>query len=129
MSENSYAALARHARRATLIAFGLLLLVITVNRWLTPVGGWRENGIIWLIQCAPLLIFLPGLWRGVVSTYAWLGFVVLVYFAGAVTRLFLPHWRALDTINLILTVVLFVFALLFIRWRARADRESAHTSR
>lgn len=129
MSSTSYDGLARLARRATLIAFGLLLLVISINRWLAPVGTWRENSMIWVIQCAPLLIFLPGLWRGVVSTYAWLGFVVLVYFAAAVMRLFLPHWQALDTINLMLTIVLFVSALLFIRWRARADRVLAHTSR
>lgn len=128
MNPKPYFSLARFARRATLGAFGLLLLMIAINRWLVPVGDdWRTNITIWLIQSVPLLIFLPGLWRGTVSTYAWLSFVVLIYFAGAVTQLFLPQWRALDTIILILTVAVFVFALLFIRWRARADRAAPHT--
>jgi len=129
MASMTYERLAGLARRATLIAFALLLLVISVNRWLAPVGDVRTNSMIWLIQCAPLLIFLPGLRRASLRTHAWLCFVVLVYFAAAVMRLFLPQWHALDTINLILTVVLFIFALLFIRWRARADRAQAHTSR
>jgi uncharacterized membrane protein len=122
----SYAQLANLARRATLTAFGLLLLTIAVNRWLVPVGTeWQTNAVIWMVQTIPLLIFLPGLWRGGITTYAWLCFVVLIYFAAAVTRLFLPQWGALDTINLALTVAMFVFALMFIRWRARANRAAA----
>ena len=75
-----------------------------------------------IVVLLPLLIFLPGLWRGGVRTHVWLCFVVLIYFAAAVTQLFLPQSTALDTIRLLLTVAIFVFALLFIRWRARADR-------
>jgi len=122
----TYSDLARLTRCATLATFVLLVLIISANRWLSPVGDWQINSKIWLMQCVPLLIFLPGLWRGALRSYAWLCFVILFYFAAAVTRLFLPHAQAIDTINLILTVALFVFALLFIRWRARANRASAN---
>jgi uncharacterized membrane protein len=118
--------LAHLARRATLIAYGLLLAAIAVNRLTIALGGWRNDAIIWLVQSLPLLIFLPGLWRGTLTSYVWLCFVLLIYFAAAVTQLFLPHWRLLDTIHLALVVALFSFSLLFIRWRGRANRMPAH---
>jgi uncharacterized membrane protein len=72
----------------------------------------------------PLLVFLPGLWRGGVRSLAWLSFVSMLYFAQAVTAVFAAP-RVVTVLELIASVTLFICTLLFVRWRARADREAA----
>lgn len=113
------------ARTITLGAYVLLLLSITATRLLTPVGAWNTNLMIWLVQSVPLLIFLPGLWRGGITSYAWLTFVSLIYFTAAVTNVFIPERQLGAAVDVALTVILFSSALLFIRWRARALRAAA----
>lgn len=117
-----YARRAQVAQRATLASYALLLLTMAAQRVLWSQGVWRNDVIIWLMQAVPLLIFLPGLRRADLRSHAWLCFAILIYFAAGVTQLFLPQRTLLDTIQLALVVATFVSALLFIRWRARADR-------
>ena len=112
-------------RYGALAATVALLIVIAVETLLAPSGGRQPNGVVWCALSLPLLIFLPGLWRGGLRSYAWLSFVSLLYFAQAVTALFVAQQRLLDRLDLVASVALFVCTLLFIRWRARADRAVA----
>jgi uncharacterized membrane protein len=111
-------------RRGALLATLLLLAAIAVQTLIAPSGNRSPNVIVWLVLSLPLLIFLPGLWRGGIRSLAWLSFVSLLYFAQAVTALFAGA-SALNMLELLASVVLFTCTLLFVRWRARADREEA----
>lgn len=117
-----YARLARLCSRVVWGSYLGLLLAIALATLVIPSGGRAPNATIWLILSVPLLIFLPGLWRGRVMTHAWLCFVSMLYFAIAVTNLAVPHWRLLDVAELLLSVALFGSTLMFVRWRSRALR-------
>lgn len=120
MSEFPYVRCARAARVTVLVSYAVLLLAIAGGTLLWPAGERAPNATIWLLLSVPLLLFLPGLWRGGVNTHAWLCFVSLLYFAAAVVNVLLPAWHWLDVVELVAATVLFVSATLYIRWRARA---------
>lgn len=90
---------------------GLLLLFSSWNI-IDPQGGIK----LWLVQCLPLLIFVPGLWQDRQRTYSWLCFVILLYFTWSVTNVMSPlgFWR--DWLVLGLSVTLFVAAMMTSRW-------------
>lgn len=75
--------------------------------------------VIWMIQVLPLLIFLPGMMRGSYKTYLWLCFALLIYFTVAVANVVHPRAGWLDVTEVILTLVLFIQAMLFARWQQR----------
>jgi uncharacterized membrane protein len=112
-------------RNGALLAVVLLLAAIACQTLLMPSGGRSPNAIVWLVCSLPLAMFLPGLWRGGVRTYAWLSFVSLLYFAQSVTALFGPVLRAVDVLSLCASVAVFVCTLLFVRWRSRGERATA----
>lgn len=120
-----YKAWAAWVRRGALASTALLLIVIAIETLLAPSGGRQPNVVVWCALSLPLAIFLPGLWRGGLRSYAWASFVSLLYFAQAVTALFVVEQRLLDRVDLLASVTLFICTLLFIRWRARADRAAA----
>jgi uncharacterized membrane protein len=111
-------------RSGSLLATLALLGVVALETLIMPSGTRQPNAVVWLLLSLPLLIFLPGLWRGGMRSYAWLSFVSMLYFAQSVTTLFVVQPRALDMLALVASVALFVCTLLFVRWRARADRAS-----
>ncbi len=113
-------------RKATLVTLALLLLTLALGTLAMPRGERVPYPLVFLaIISLPLLILVPGLWRGSWKTYAWLGFVSMLYFAQAVIVLFSPQLRALDILQLVFSTALFTGALLFIRWHARANRAAA----
>lgn len=71
--------------------------------------------IVWIIQITPLLIFLPGLHRTHLRTYAWLSFVILLYFIHAVLVAFEPASLWLGVTEVTLCIIAFGFLMLFIR--------------
>lgn len=111
----------RWSRRLTWLSLGGLVLIFTwIN--LTEESG---SPIRWIIQCVPLLIFLPGLLRESHRSYSWLCFVVLLYFIPSVTQVVMTlgyrnaeqpagHWT--DGPILLLTIILFFAAALTSRW-------------
>lgn len=119
---SSYPQLAGLAQRGAQLCIALLLLLVAVDTLIAPTGGRQPNPVVWFALSLPLLIFIPGVWRGGLYSFAWLSFVSLLYFAQAVTVLFTPLWRGLDILHLAASVMLFVCSLFFVRWRARADR-------
>lgn len=67
------------------------------------------------LQTIPLLIFAPGLLQTRIRTYAWMSFVVLLYFVHAVLVAFRPEQLIQGLIEVSLCVGLFVSLLIFIR--------------
>lgn len=101
------------ARGLVVASYAGLLLLFALTAVLRPEVNWA----LWMVQSLPLLIFVPGLWRGYYRTYSWLCFVVLLYFTWSVANVMSPlvYWR--DILVVALTVILFVSAMMASRWR------------
>ena len=109
--------LAGNTRRACWAAWSVLLLQQVADAWIHHLP-W----IIWLGKLVPLLIFVPGMLRDNLRTYIWLCFVSLLYFIALVERLFAQPGSPLAVIGMVAVVVLFIAAMLYVRWRARELR-------
>lgn len=101
----------RTGRWITLGCYASLLILFTMLNLV------RDNGSVkfWLMQCIPLLIFLPALRNETHRTYSWLCFVALMYFAGIVPLLMSRWWWSDWTITLLVTV-LFIASMMTSRW-------------
>jgi len=92
-----------------------LCLVLLFNSLSMTTGLTITTVVIWLIQLTPLLIFLPGLRRSRVRSYAWLSFVVLMYFTHSVLTAFTPGRLIIGLLEALFCSLLFVALILFIR--------------
>lgn len=123
------------ARWVVALNYVLLLLLVAAQTLVWPGPGREPNVTIWILQTLPLLVVMPGIWRGGVRAHAWLSFIAMLYFAAAVANLplsnlsasaaatsVLPALRWLNVLEVILSVELFVGAMLYVRWRSRAVR-------
>ena len=101
-------------RTATIVL--LLLLAahcVLWEGWLAPL---RAGGSWLTLKALPLLIALPGLWRGRRYTYQWFSMLELLYVAEGAVRIFEPPPAgALAAIELLLAAALFVCVLGFAR--------------
>lgn len=70
---------------------------------------------LWLFSVLPLLIFLPGLRQNKVRTHAWLSFVVLLYFAQAVSVAFTSGSLVYGLLFCLLCTALFCTLIVHIR--------------
>lgn len=107
------------AYRLTFGAWLALQCLFVFKTLLLPMGGRDPNITMWAVHSLPLLIFLPGLWRGDVRSFAWLAFAILMYFLVTVDALFSTaasryHWLALALI-----VALFTGCTVYIRWQGQ----------
>ena len=93
-----YALIAYFAVSATIIVFDEIRLASLV---------------IWLLQTIPLLLFALGLHRAQLRTYAWLCFVVLLYFMHAVLVAFQAETLLPGLIEVTLCTALFVLLIVF----------------
>lgn len=100
------------ARALALASYVALLLLFTSTNIIGGQGSFK----LWLVQCLPLLILVPGLMAERHRTYSWLCFVILLYFTWSVTNLMSPlgFWR--DWLVLLLSTVLFIAAMMTSRW-------------
>ena len=102
------------AHALTWLSLLVLLVVQLADAWLS-----QPPWIIWLGKVFPLLIFVPGMLKNNLRSYIWLCFVSLIYFLVSVERLFATPNNPLAITGMIAVVVLFIAAMLFVRWRAR----------
>jgi uncharacterized membrane protein len=110
------------AARVTWLSYSVLLLQQTADAWVHQ-APW----FIWVLKVMPLLLFLPGMRKDNLRTYIWLCFVCLGYFMILVQRLFAQPDSLQVSIGLFAVVLLFIAAMLYVRWRARELRAlSAH---
>ena len=68
-----------------LALFSLLALIASLAVWHLQPPAWSLTGV--LLLCAPLLLPLPGMWRGNAYTHAWASLLVLFYMVYVLTEL------------------------------------------
>lgn len=91
----------------------LLLASFTAALLLNPVASIG----LWLMQCVPLLLTLPGLWRHDRRALQWLGFLVLFYLLQGILQIFSPdvEVRLLGVLTTLFCIVLFTAAIVRLR--------------
>lgn len=112
------------------VSYFALMVALSLSTWVWIQEGRQPSITIWVIRVAPLLIFVRGVLREDLRTLAWLCFVVLLYFVMAVTESMSPFALWINYVELALTVIIFISATLFIRWRGRylaAQRRAGET--
>ena len=99
---------------------GLALSLLAETWWFNPPPGSVLS--ISLLQLLPLLLPLPGILKRGLRAFSWLCFILCFYFISGVLDLwFRPHQPQGWLITAFI-VLLFVSAMLFIRWQAQAGR-------
>jgi len=113
----------RSARAAAVFAvIGLLLLMPAWILWLSPPVSW-DPWFLLLIAMLPLLPPLAGLLRGRPYTYAWSGFISMIYFTHGVVEAWADSdARWLGLVEVVLAVMLYLGAIFYARWRSRELR-------
>ncbi|BFM20994.1 DUF2069 domain-containing protein [Gilvimarinus japonicus] len=101
------------ARWLTLGSLLALLALFCISNIVEPTGSLFRV----LVQCVPLLLFIPGIWIGHHRTYSWLCFVILFYFTAFVVEAMSPFANLSDYLATALTVLLFPAAMMASRWR------------
>jgi uncharacterized membrane protein len=99
----------------TYSAYLLLFVVITLDSLKIEENFWG----LWLLQVLPLVMLLPGLALKYYRSYSWLCFLMLAYFTSAVIQVYSSTRDPHDWLGLVLTVILFVTAMLASRWLQR----------
>ena len=110
----------RRTGQAALAMYTLLLVQQGLDAWANQ-SPW----FIWALKLAPLLLFLPGMYRDNLRSYIWLCFVSNMYFVVLVQRIFAQPDNPLVITGLVAVVLLFTFAMLYVRWRARDLKAAA----
>lgn len=106
--------------RLVWVSYAVLFITLVLEAW--NLGApWFH----WLAVLVPLLIFLPGMLQDRLRSFIWLCFVLLLYFMRLVVVLFENPGAPLAVIGMLAVVVLFIAAMLYVRWRARELRAAA----
>jgi uncharacterized membrane protein len=111
------ATLRANASRLTWLSYLALLLQQAADAWV-----YQAPWFIWLLKLVPLLLFLPGMRKDNLRSYIWLCFVCLGYFMVLIQRIFAQPGSLLVISGLASVVLLFIAAMLYVRWRARELR-------
>jgi uncharacterized membrane protein len=103
--------------------FGLLLLLVLWNGWLSPPERFpRALAILFL--AGPLLFPLRGLLHGRPYTFAWASYLALIYLTfGLVSVVSNPGERGLASVQVVCSLIMYVGAVLYARFRGRELRE------
>ena len=92
----------------------LIALCVAWELWLAP---QRAGGSWLVVKVLPLLIPLFGILRGKIYTHRWMTLFIIAYFVEGVVRTYtdkgLP--AQLASVEIALTVILFVSAILYVR--------------
>lgn len=115
----------RLARAASLaLFFGLIALLVVNNLWFANLHGARV-GVILAIELIPLLLLLPGMLLGSARAHAWTCFVVNIYFIKGVLAAFDPGRAVFGWAEVLISLGLFIAALLYVRWKFQHERRMA----
>jgi uncharacterized membrane protein len=104
-----------------LLLLALILYFSLGTLWLAPPAK-ANPWVIWLVQTAPLLCFVPGILSGRPRTHAWLCFVILLYFTTGVTTA-MGGYPLQGGLLALLTTALFTSAMLFSRWKSQRYKQ------
>ncbi len=115
----------RLTRALSLAAFFALIALLIVNTlFFTDLHGAR-SWVILGIQLLPLALVAPGMIGGSARAHAWMCFVLNLYFITGVEAAFDPSRALFGWLEVVISLKLFVCALLYIRWRFQYDRRLA----
>ncbi|MBD2858673.1 DUF2069 domain-containing protein [Spongiibacter sp. KMU-158] len=103
-----------------------MLAVLTISTWFVVQEGRQPSVTIYVIRLLPLLIFARVVFVPNLRGLAWLCFVCLGYFVGAVTESMSPLARWPDYVQLGLSVSLFISAMVFIRVQSKAWQQAGN---
>lgn len=104
------------------VSYFALLILLTLWYLVIAPAQTDHPWVIWLIHFLPLVAFIRIVIRGDARGHAWLCFVLLLYFIGAVFATMMPPTRWLGLAEAILLCVLFTNAMMFARWKSQLDR-------
>jgi uncharacterized membrane protein len=115
--QRNYKKYALYSRAVTWGSYIALLLVLVMNTMVWPSCNRSPNAVILGVQLVLLLIFLPSMLKQNVRSYVWLTFTLLGFFMAAVSTAF-ACTSLLTVTEVLLIVVLFIAAMLYVRWRS-----------
>ncbi|PWB32868.1 DUF2069 domain-containing protein [Pseudomonas sp. SDI] len=115
----------RLSRALSLAAFFGLAALLTLNNLLFADLHGARVGVILAIELVPLALLLPGMLLGSARAHAWTCFVVNLYFIKGVLAAFDPTRALFGWLEVAISLVLFVSALLYVRWRFQYERRLA----
>lgn len=110
------------AKTTTFVLYFAFLASFLVWQW------WRPHGVsigLLIIQCVPLLIFLPELLKDNPRAHIGLCFVVLLYFIKGVEGVFHPARAWFDIALIAFSVSIFISSMLASRWLQHAQLKTA----
>ncbi len=108
---------AEMARAACLISCALLVLLYAIKTLYLWPKAMDTRVVIFVLQALPFAALLPGMIKRHWRNYAWLCFIVLLYFMNATLALFSPHRLIVDWFIMVAVISVFMAATLFVRWR------------
>lgn len=116
------------SRALSLASFiGLAALLIVWNLVFADLHGAR----IWVvvgIQLIPLLLVAPGMLSGSPRAHAWMCFIVNLYFIQGVLAAIDPARMLYGWLEALVSLSLFISALLYTRWSYQYERKLAGES-
>lgn len=114
-SETPPAIIDKSHRTVLALFYALLLLFTAYGLWQIPDGNLPAIVMLWLIKSLPLLIFVPSLHKRRLRAYAWLSFLVLLYFIQGVQTAFTQEARVYGILVTLLLSGLFSALIVYIR--------------
>jgi len=119
----NYASRARLTLDMTRYGLLLLLAIYTIQVLAITPFNWT----MFAVGTLPVLLMLPSVWRGKPVAHAWLCFILLLYFLVAVQNMFSPNRDVMDIVRLVFVVIIFLAAMMYVRWGSRAMRAAQQT--
>ncbi|CAM4101627.1 DUF2069 domain-containing protein [Bordetella muralis] len=111
-----------------LASAALLALIVLCVAWETVLAPIRPGGSWLFLKALPLAFPLRGVLRGNLYTYQWASMLVLLYLMEGVVRAMsdpAPMSAALAGLEIALSLVFFIAAILYVRPAKRAARARA----
>lgn len=118
----------RFSRACALASFiGLALLLLVWNLAFADLHGARTWVVVG-IQLIPLLLVAPGMLTGSPRAHAWTCFIVNLYFIQGVLAAIDPGRMIYGWLEAMVSLALFISALLYTRWAYQYERKRAGES-
>lgn len=115
----------RLMHRASLVLLAALAALLVIwNQFFADLHGAR-TWVVTGIELLPLLLVAPGMLMGSARVHAWACFVMNLYFIKGILAWIDPARIWLGVLETLLSVALFVSALLYVRWRYQYERQLA----
>lgn len=118
----------KFSRVLSLASFiGLAALLIIWNLAFADLHGAR-TWVVLSIQLIPLLLVAPGMISGSPRAHAWTCFIVNLYFIQGVLAAINPARMVYGWLEAIISLTLFISALLYTRWAYQYERKASGES-